>query len=409
MMTRYNNLIHYLLTFIFLSSCNSSVQGQISTNNDIAKVVPATLTATTFPTEFPESGNTPLPTSTRTPIPTEIAEDDDYYYDIAVSPDFRTIAVSRVDGIFLYDSLTLDEISFIEREIKYYDEKYYRGRQLPISFSPDGQYIASSDGIDVYFVDLSSSEKNPERVATSLIPSFVITEISVSQNNRHLILRTEGDYEPCQGTGVNYALYDLDKNYWGLVFDRYSCAFPSASHVRFTETGKAYFFVLYTTGHPSSMDVVDLSTNALIESVVYRDIGYPSTETYYDISPNGEIFASFAVNEDGTITTLLIDAETNTVIDEVDGVFSLINYPSDKKYGLPENWSYQFQGTKFDVDPCNPPEYEVFWNDYFRFNDTHYNLIYSFENFSTYYTNTQIELWDTASCEMVKAIILRVK
>src|SRR5690348_17127973 len=76
----------------------------------------------------------------------------------AVSPDKHTIAVSRLDGIYFYDSISLDQIRFVEREIG----TGFSGA-LPVAFSPDGKYIAFSDGFGVALVDVSSNVNKLEK------------------------------------------------------------------------------------------------------------------------------------------------------------------------------------------------------------------------------------------------------
>ncbi|MBI5298665.1 MAG: PD40 domain-containing protein [Chloroflexi bacterium] len=346
--------------------------------------------------------NSPIPSSTVAPqnttAPTDVA-DLDKIYEYAISPDYHIIAVSKIDGISLYDSATLNELRFINRQIP----SYFHGTHLPIAFSPDGKYIAYSDGFSVYVLNLSSSEDTPEKKVTSLIPSFEITEITINQQNSHIILRTEGIHNSCDGIGVNYALYDLSKGLWGLVIDRYSCLFPSASHVRFTETGKVYFFVWYITELPYSMEVFDLSTNALIESNYFRDMGHPPEKTYYDISPDGKTLASIFDNN-GKLATKLIDNETGAVKEEIDGVISLASYPTNKDVLWKENWVNQLTRNLPDGNPCRPVK-----NQIFRFDSKMYNNIILLENSATYFTyrssqKTAIELWDIVDCKKLKVI-----
>jgi hypothetical protein len=346
--------------------------------------------------------SSPIPSSTvisqNTTAPADIVNLDKIY-DFAISPDYHIIAVSKIDGIFLYDSGTLSELRFIDREIP----SYFHGTHLPIAFSPDGNYIAYSDGFSVYILNLLSSKDLPERKVTSLIPSFEITEIAINQQNSHIILRTEGIHNPCDGIGVNYALYDLSKESWGLVIDRYSCFFPSASHVRFTETGKVYFFVWYITGLPYSMEVFDLSTNALIERHYFQDMGYPPEKTYYDISADGKTLASVYDNN-GKLATKLIDAETGIVREEIDGVISLASYPINKDVLWKENWVNQLSRNLEDGDPCKSVNNNIFW-----FDGKMYNNIISLENSATYFTyrssqKTAIELWEIVDCKKIKVI-----
>lgn len=344
----------------------------------------------------------PIPPSTVIPqntiAPTDIVNLDKIY-DYAISPDYHIIAVSKIGGIFLYDSTTFSELRVIDREVP----SYFHGTHLPVAFSPDGNYITYSDGYSVYILNLLSNKNLPERKVTSLIPSFEITEIAINQQNSHIVIRTEGIHNSCDGLGVNFALYDLSKEHWGLVIDRYSCFFPSASHVRFTETGKVYFFVWYITGLPYNMEVFDLSTNAIIESNYFQDLGYPPEKTYYDISPDGKTLASVYDNN-GKLATKLIDVETETIREEIDGVVSLASYPTNKDVLWKENWVNQLTRNLPDGNPCRPVK-----NQIFRFDNKMYNNIILLENSATYFTyrsgqKTAIELWDIVDCKKIKVI-----
>jgi WD40 repeat protein len=105
---------------------------------------------------------------------------DGKIYDVAISPDNQTIAISMIDGIHLYDSVTLTEKQFIKREIFNTTDL-----SLPISFSPDGNYLAISSGMGVSLLNLSTNEY--DKSVFSAIPDLNIVDIQVSQDNNHII------------------------------------------------------------------------------------------------------------------------------------------------------------------------------------------------------------------------------
>lgn len=335
------------------------------------------------------------PESTAEPTRLEVAQSAKFF-GYAVSPNKQIIAVSRLDGIHLFDSVTLEEIRFIEREIKI--SSGYAGK-LPVAFSPDGDHLAFSDGFGVSVVNLLSNGNETESYVVSLIPSFEITEIAINSDNTHMILYTRGSYTPCGEPGGNFALYDTKDTSWQLVIDRYFCDGPSASLFRFTETGRAYFFFWYTTlPYPYSMDVVDLSTNALIENVNFKDIGYAPEKTFYDISPNGKIIASVEYNGDGLpLTTRLIDVETGVVVDTTEGPITFASYPSN---GGPL-WVNEWGGKWVEEPaPCETTAqgYMISYKKVVSQGDLSTYLVLSFNDLK------RAELWNTSQCEQVKVI-----
>lgn len=349
------------------------------------------------------TGSLPEPTTIAQPTPEKTATlqnfitptsilDEKKYFGYAVSPDKQTIAVSMANGIYLYNSLTLAPIRFIERKIS----SGFNGDYLPVVFSPDGKFIAFSDGYQVSLLNLSLSENKPEQSIVSLIPSFEIYAIGISYDNSHVILSTKGYYSPCDAAGANFALYDLKNTGWNLVIDRYFCAGPTASLFRFTKTGKAYFFFWYTTmPYPYSMDVVDLSTNALIENVNFKDIEYDPEKTFYDISPNGKIIASVEYKSGELLsTTKLINLETKEVIESIEGLVSFTPYPSDKEPLWTNEWSGQWLAKS---GPCA------------IMGEGDYEKVISDGDLSTFLVSyphrlERVELWDIRQCKIIKTI-----
>lgn len=317
------------------------------------------------------------------------------FFGYAISPDKQTIAVSMLDGIYLYDSLTLTQVRFIERQVS----SGFNGEYLPVTFSSDGKHIAFSDGYKVSLLNLLSSGNKPEKSVVSLIPSFEIYQIGISYDNSHIILFTKGSYSPCDAAGANFALYDLNSTGWGLVIDRYFCAGPTASLFRFTETGKAYFFFWYITiPYPYSMDVVDLATNALIENVNFKDIGYAPEKTFYDISPNGKIIASVVYKSDELPpTTKLINLETKEVIENIEGLISFTPYPSDKEPLWVNEWGGSWSAKPA---PCGTTSkgHLISYNKVISSGDLSTFLVLSFFDLQ------RIESWSTSQCEKIKTI-----
>lgn len=314
---------------------------------------------------------------------------DGKIYDVAISPDNQTVAISMIDGIHLYNSVTLIERQFIKREIFNTADL-----SLPISFSPDGNYLAISSGMGVSLLNLSTNEY--DRSLLSAIPDLNIVDIQISHDNNHIILYTSGGYYPCDGLGGNYALYDISEKYGQLIFDRYFCNDHSGSVSRFTQDGKAYFFYWYLTSPlPYAMDIVDLSTNRLIESVSYGKIDFDPLRVFYDVSPDGKTIASLEYKDNKSITRF-IDTETGKVTQTIDGVVLFETISQEGELVWRDKWK------RF-----NPPEDEtckIILDDV-----DSYQKVISSGNVSTFIifhfgSPQSLELWDTSNCEKNKEV-----
>ncbi len=385
--------ILYLFSFILLTLLASCVG-----------VTPlANLTPTQPPTSVPiktiSPSLTPAPTVAlqATPAKAPVWKEGQVYGD-AISPDRTTIAIRTVDGITLYDSTTLEVIDFYEIETP---SEYFRlpnNPALPIAFSPDGKYLAYSINYKVVVFNLSTGKD--EKVLYSAIPTYHISGITISPDNKYYIVHTRGWYPPCDAAGGNLAIYEDHHLYKSglLIFDSYFCEFPVLLNYRFTETNKAYFFYWHqTVPLPYRMDVINLSENSF-DNVWYEYPNYDPEKVFYDVSPDGKTLASMEFQEQKYITRL-IDVETGNVIEKIDGLIHY-NHQTDKPL-WEENWLEPVYST-----PC-----ETLGNGFFQYDDLLYKEVYSAGNSSTFLTLTHIwgritaiELWDTASCEKKKIV-----
>ena len=133
-------------------------------------------------------------------------------YDTAISPDRQTVAVRTSGGIHFYDSKTLDEIDFIEDEIR-----DTRDLKLAIAYSPDGKYLANSVNTVVSLINLST--RQIEKIISSPIPETNISSVEISQDNQHAIVITRTGSIYCDGLGSSITIYDISKKHGRMIFN----------------------------------------------------------------------------------------------------------------------------------------------------------------------------------------------
>lgn len=306
-------------------------------------------------------------------------------YDVAVSPDKQTIAVRTIDGIHFFDSKTLIEKRFLEDEMS-----YTRDLSLTISYSPDGKYLITSVNSFVAIYNLNTNEY--EKRFSSPIPDANITDIVMTQDNHYAVVTTRTSSTHCDGTGNNFALYDISNEYGKLLFDRYFC-YPSYPKYRFTTNGRMYFW--HTSGvMPYQLDVIDLKLGGLIESAFYDYENIDPNKTFYDVSPDGMVFASVGY-EDGQAITRIVDAQTGNVLQTIKGIITFfvsadgsINW---KEISQTPNVKVN-EGCKFVVGGLDS-YYEVLSNG---------NLLTIVLLNS--YRPQSLEIWDQNICKMKKQI-----
>ena len=145
------------------------------------------------------------------------------------------------------------------------------------------------------------------------------------------------------------------------------------------------------------MDIIDLATGGLIETVFYDSQNIDPNNTYYDISSDGKVFASIGIENDQPVTRL-IDADTKEVLQTMDGTFTFM--PSlDGTFSWKERRpksDTQFRGTcKIGLD--NTHVYEHYKE--IISNEDRISVIYTYD--SLYQS---LELWDVNTCNLIKQI-----
>jgi len=182
--------------------------------------------------------------------------------DVKMSPDNQKIAVFTTSGIFLYDSVLLREQGFL-----------YVGADLEdiFTFNSDGTEIIFSDDTFIVSWDLSTLET--DFLFLSAIPNWKLINLETSPDGERVVVTTTGSYTQCDGTGINYALYNLEGD---LLYDRYYCQARTNNFYYFTEDGKLIivFASTMTTEYPLEIYVVDIRTGILLASSLKKLIGH---------------------------------------------------------------------------------------------------------------------------------------
>lgn len=312
-------------------------------------------------------------------------------YDIAIAPDRKTIATRTVDGIHFYDSQTLEEVNFIESK-----SDYTANQHFSVSYSSDGKYLAASGNYAVSIFNLTTGES--EKRISSRLPGdpddIHISDVEISPDNRYAVVVSDTVSAYCDGGGRNFALYDITAKYGKLLFDRYVC-WPDRSRFRFTTDNHVYFFLWSAlNSYPYQMDVVDLDTGKLTKSISFNDNTDDPLKTFYDISPDGNVFASIEYKDSGKATNL-IDARTGKVLQIIEGSYITFAPTQDGSY----TWH---EIGKMSLNP-SIPNCAIIPND-----DRNYEEISSTENsitlLVTSYEYALIELWDTSQCKISRQV-----
>ena len=235
-------------------------------------------------------------------------------YGTALSPDRQTLAVYTISGIYLYESQTLEQTLFIEDPVTGLSGEHH----LPVIFSRDGKKLVYADGPYLKFWDLTAKEWD-NGYFRSAIPNWDIDQIEFSPDGEHIVIRTQAGNAPCDGQGINYALYDLAGN---LLFDRYWCGSSAKHYYRFTEDGKVYFFLgsMMTVVFPLEIHVVDIATGSLLEAVYYEGNRSHTNfselnlaKLFYDVSPDGKLLATIYYTN-GRAVRQILDSATREVV-----------------------------------------------------------------------------------------------
>jgi hypothetical protein len=317
-------------------------------------------------------------------------------FDVASSRDKQNIAVFTSEGIYLYDSATLSLQRFIEFQTEIPPQNYHL-LSPSITFSPDGKRLVFSDKNWLFSWDIIEQKKNERKyLSISAIPDWNISQIEYSPKGDRIMITTYGDYDRCEGTGVNFALYDIE---FDLLFDHYFCTFNLENYYRFTSDNKVYIFYNHRSMFfPLEFYNIELSTGNVIEETAYDLYSGTAKNFIYDISLDGkEIAVGNYINYQ--LTTKIVDAISGAVLQEVNGGVDLSiegigkNRREDSIHVLNEKCNIQNQpnvGNQYTALTENNSKLLLIVSDWYPFTD--------WKNIKS------LELWDVSTCEVEKTI-----
>lgn len=321
--------------------------------------------------------------------------------DVAVSPDQSILAIYVGETIDIYDAETFDLRQSIPAGEYIRNNSDIRWSEWNLlTFTSDSNSLVFSNGRSVTFWDLDGTKR--QKFFSSLVPGWDVVDVRVSPDGNRVMLTTMGGSARCDGRDMNFALYDLDGE---LIFDRYVCADYSNNFVRFTDDGKVMFVFasIMTAIYPTQTILVDGVSGSILEQSQADYLDYeqpvPNLELLYDISPDGQILAYALysrINEELTVHTKLIQAETGKTLHEQDG---LIEFFVDQGKISWQTLQHTFSSPK-DVGICSIQNINSV-DDYILLLSSPERAIFSISHFGQIRT---VELWDVSNCKVKKAI-----
>jgi WD40 repeat protein len=284
----------------------------------LASCLPA---ANVVPTEtnIPPSTFTPIPpTSTITPEPfnrmvTVNGAVEKKILDIAFSPEGTKLAIYANTGIYIYDTNTLDMATFQRFEDFNYD-MYVVGAEVgALAFAFDENTIAISGKTANTPVELWDINTGDHVMSiTDIPPSSGVIKIQFSPDSNSIFIRSfYGFTSRCEQADANFSLHLLDFSESPKatkVFSKDICQIVPTGFIRFADSNKFLVFV-QTFGHQYLVTTLDITLTA--DS---QEIAYNNSDTLYNVSPGGKIYAFMSGQENSRVTKL-IDSQTSQVLE----------------------------------------------------------------------------------------------
>jgi WD40 repeat protein len=302
-------------------------------------------------------------------------------YDYAVSPDKSMIAVSTARGIYLYDSITLDEILYYQ-----IISNQTQTNVTKLNFSDDNQFIlfAVGDQIEIFEIVIKS-------VIDSLyleINGRIITKISLGSDHKSLSVQSTGLLPNCEIGGGTVQLYTKAHSGWQLDYFRSVCG---ALTTTYTYSNDFYSFSLF---NDKSVEIFHVDTGELEFWQVKSKEEWPG-RTFYTVSPDEKYLAAYS-DQDNLPLTQIFDAKNFKLVKTVNTErLELLN--SDKN------------GQVVWVDPSDEEDSEAIS----RCNISAHRLL-AYElvkkgDFITYMVQMgflpyRLEIWNTASCTLITKV-----
>ena len=316
---------------------------------------------------------------------------------IAASKTNDLIAVQKRSGVKLFDANTLEELSYIPASR---DWLSFKGKDIPLKFSPDGQFLLISFGTQISFWDVENQTYLENRIY-SHIADWTITDFELTPDLNHILVKTIGGSRICEG-GVNWALYDLNSN---LLFDHYGCQQYSYNYYRFTDDGKVYFFFgsIMTMIRPLTVHGVDINTGVNFLSLFYdgpsefdataEELNQFTDGMFFDISPDGRYIASQDYDNSNNRGLVIREMTTNEIVEDVDWEPIAHNHYQVDTFETPCSWDEELEEGNLSQN------YKNVW-------ESDDKMVVSISAYHSYFVATaSLQLWDTQNCELLRTVL----
>lgn len=363
--------VYFALLSFLLASCSA-----------VTPVVPTNATTPSV---------TPLPTNTVTPTTTPTEE---VILDFALSPDGSRVAIYTNEGIFIYDTQTLDKTVFQEFDTPDYNESLLAGG---VAFNQDGTKIATSSKHIDYSVEIWDLKTKEIAGRISDLPNgHYVTEIEFNPTGDSIFIRSTFPFSVrCEQAEDSLALYSLsgpsELHPEARLFERYYCDYVPGTF-RFTNDGK-FFLFLESMGSDYWVFVVDSRTGQILERDKYQ---LALDGEFYDVSSNGSVFAVHDISDIQHVTTKLVDSRTNETISSWPYNIRLLN---DGNHFLARTYtdaSWQYWENGNHICSMNGVGYNPIW----KFSADG-NFLVSAVNYPKI---RGVQIWKISTCEKVNTI-----
>jgi WD40 repeat protein len=357
-----NNIINFVILPFLLASCSAVTP--IAPTNTVPSITP-------LPTY------TPVPTAT--PTPNRIR-------DFSLSPDGSKIAVYTNDGVFIYDTLTLEKTLF-SSQTGYYDD--CRTPSGAVAFTPDGTSIAIALIYPNNYVEVKDVVTGELLWKTYDIPvGYCINRVEFAPDGKTIFVQSiSAPVSRCELPEENLELYSLDRTstifFESRIFQAKRCT-PISGKLKFLDNGKFYLF-LWTDansrvyiGNSKSGQITDQ-----YEYDIYKD-GWVN-----DISQNGQ---ALAISSFEKPTTILVDPISRKPLIAVPYTVKLLK---DKEQFLVYDHNHPWKLWKDGGVACS----------YNFMADERYLKFSADGNFlAVSVSHTTIEIWKVSTCEKINTI-----
>ena len=307
-------------------------------------------------------------------------------FSIAVSPDGELIAAYISRGIYIYDSTTLEEMVFIEINLRDSDSLL-----LSIVFSPDGKYVVFSDGADIHRLNVST-QKIEENIAP-VTEALIVSDIGISWDNNYVAFGFSEKNIPVmcpEFSGEKFTVYNVQENK-KIYESALACTqgIRGNSYFSFTEDNKVYFFFRFPTASPYGMDIIDIENEQIVEKVEY-DSGL--SPRYFDVSSDGKLLATlyFNITEKHDYYPYIVqvlDSQTRKVLEETDAYLSRLEW-----------WPDTTHSKALSETNCDNLNKDNQFLEIMYYGEMSVFLVFDKRNLPT------LEKWNMATCEKVKSI-----